>query len=462
MNKQFSIFEGNSKMKGRKRDFSVELKSRIDSQDSKIFNPTSRKRVLIKVGGRIFETWDENLRNHPSTLLGSDEKELYFNPQTKMYTFDRDPQMFRHILNYYRIGRLHYSIDYCADEFRDELSFFRISINAVDNCCWDDYRQPKSININKVFNMEDSGDEVDPAKETILVKIWNIFDNPEKSVFGGVWYYISGLMIALSIACTVVETVPPPCEDKLICSIEHAKLCNKPFNESSFGTTIDSAINSKACYELRDYLTSKENVFFILESICVGVFTFEYLARFISAPDRWEFVKCFMSMVDLISILPYYLGIILDIFQLSIDSLGALVLLRVLRVFRVLKFTRHSSRLRSLLFAIRRSASELGFIVFSLSLGVILISSLLYYVEKDGPAADFFNSIPAAMWYSVITMTTTGYGDCVPSTSFGKIVGSVGCIVGVLMIALPVPIIQKKANLQMGLLDEVDEAFSKE
>lgn len=84
-------------------------RSRADSTEkTKLTNiakyalSTGRKRVLIKVGGRVFETWDENLKNHPSTLLGSDEKELYFNPTTKMYTFDRDPHMFRHILNYYR------------------------------------------------------------------------------------------------------------------------------------------------------------------------------------------------------------------------------------------------------------------------------------------------------------------------------------------------------------------------
>lgn len=316
--------------------------------------------------------------------------------------------VFPPFLFHFRIGRLHYSIEYCADEFRDELSFFGISINEVDNCCWDDYRQPKSININKVFNLDEPDKLKEEKKETFLEKVWKVFDNPEKSLLGALWYYMSGLMIALSIACTVVETIPPPCEDKLICSLQHAALCNKQLNESAYPWKIASAKNSDACVELREYLESKENVFFILESVCVGVFTFEYLARLISAPNRWAFVKGFMSIVDVVSILPYYLGIILQIFDLAVDSLSALVLLRVLRVFRVLKFTRHSSRLRSLLFAIQRSASELGFIVFSLSLGVVLISSALYYAEKNGPGADIFNSIPASMWYSVITMTTTG------------------------------------------------------
>lgn len=61
-----------------------------------------RKRVSLNVGGRIFETWEDNLDNHPDTLLGSPEKELFYDRGTKTYVFDRDPEMFRHILNYYR------------------------------------------------------------------------------------------------------------------------------------------------------------------------------------------------------------------------------------------------------------------------------------------------------------------------------------------------------------------------
>lgn len=423
--------------------------------------PRPRKRILLKVGGRLFETWEDNLDNHPDTLLGSPEKELFYDPRTRTYVFDRDPEMFRNILNYYRLGRLHYSSEYCADEFRDELSFFRISINAVANCCWDDYRQPKKIRIDKVFKLEDPHEKIEVVKGLRLRKqIWNIFENPHESHLGAAWYYFSGLMIALSIVCTVAETMPPPCDDKYLC-VNHT--CGRDdWNASSIRYG-----NDHSCKNVNDYMDGREFLYFVLESVCVGVFTFEYLVRLITAPKRWLYVKEFMSVIDLLSILPYYVGLILNYaLKTSVDSLSALVLLRVLRVFRVLKFTRHSSRLRSLLFAIRRSASELGFIVFSFSLGVVLFSSVLYYAEKPGypepNSTNPFNSIPASMWYSVVTMTTTGYGDLVPHTVIGKLVGSVGCIVGVLMIALPVPIIQKKANLQLGLLDEVDEAMEAE
>ena len=304
-----------------------------------------------------------------------------------------------------RLGRLHYSSEYCADEFRDELSFFRISINAVANCCWDDYRQPRKIRIDKVFKLEDPHEKLEVERGLRLRKqIWNIFENPHESRLGAAWYYFSGLMIALSIVCTVAETMPPPCEDKYLCA---NYTCGRDDSNSS---SIRHG-NGHSCKNLHDYLDEKEFLYFVLESICVAVFTFEYIIRFITAPKRWLYVKEFMSVIDLLSILPYYVGLILNYaLKTSVDSLSALVLLRVLRVFRVLKFTRHSSRLRSLLFAIRRSASELGFIVFSFSLGVVLFSSVLYYAEQSNSSnTNPFDSIPASMWYSVVTMTTTGY-----------------------------------------------------
>lgn len=307
-----------------------------------------------------------------------------------------------------RLGRLHYSSEYCADEFRDELSFFRISINAVANCCWDDYRQPRKIRIDKVFKLEDPHEKLEVMKGWRLKKkIWNIFENPHESCLGAAWYYFSGLMIALSIVCTVAETMPPPCEDKYLCE-------NHTCGRTDWNATSTRHGNGDSCKKVDDYMSEREFLFFVLESICVAVFTFEYIIRFITAPKRWLYVKEFMSVIDLLSILPYYAGLILDYaLETSIDSLSALVLLRVLRVFRVLKFTRHSSRLRSLLFAIRRSASELGFIVFSFSLGVVLFSSVLYYAEQPSylkpNSTNPFDSIPASMWYSVVTMTTTGW-----------------------------------------------------
>ena len=76
---------------------------------------------MINVSGQRFETWQNTLEKYPDTLLGSNEKDFFYDEVLKEYFFDRDPEVFRHILNYYRTGKLHYPKQECLTQF-DEVS----------------------------------------------------------------------------------------------------------------------------------------------------------------------------------------------------------------------------------------------------------------------------------------------------------------------------------------------------
>lgn len=91
-------------------------------------------------------------------------------------------------------------------------------------------------------------------------------------------------------------------------------------------------------------------------------------------------------------------------------------------------------------YTLKSCASELGFLVFSLAMAIIIFATVMFYAEKNVDGTNF-TSIPAAFWYTIVTMTTLGYGDMVPETIAGKIVGGVCSLSGVLVIALPVPVI---------------------
>ncbi|XP_049316314.1 potassium voltage-gated channel protein Shal isoform X2 [Bactrocera dorsalis] len=368
---------------------------------------TDDEKLLINVSGRRFETWRNTLEKYPDTLLGSNEREFFYDEDCKEYFFDRDPDIFRHILNYYRTGKLHYPKHECLTSYDEELAFFGIMPDVIGDCCYEDYRDRKRENAERLMDdkLSENGDQNLQQLTNIRQKMWRAFENPHTSTAALVFYYVTGFFIAVSVMANVVETVP--------CGHRPGRAGTLPCGER---------------YKI---------VFFCLDTACVMIFTAEYLLRLFAAPDRCKFVRSVMSIIDVVAILPYYIGLgITD----NDDVSGAFVTLRVFRVFRIFKFSRHSQGLRILGYTLKSCASELGFLVFSLAMAIIIFATVMFYAEKNVNGTNF-TSIPAAFWYTIVTMTTLGYGDMVPETIAGKIVGGVCSLSGVLVIALPVPVI---------------------
>ena len=326
------------------------------------------ERVTINVSGRRFETWQNTLARFPETLLGSEEKEYFFDSETKEYFFDRDPDLFRHVLNYYRNRKLHYPRGECVSSFEDELVFFGISEDVVHDCCWEDFRERKKECQERIFEpdkLEDGSQNGDENTDsTIREKMWTAFQNPQSSRAASLAYYITGFFIAVSVVSTVVETLRKD------------------------GKTLGEV---------------HKNIFQALETACVVVFTVEYLARLFAAPNRLKFARDLMSVIDVVAILPFYVGLFMPNNSIS----GAFVTLRVFRIFRIFKFSRHSRGLRILGYTLKSCASELGFLLFSLSMAIIIFATVMYYVERHVPNTKF-KSIPASFWYTIVTMTTLG------------------------------------------------------
>ena len=171
--------------------------------------------------------------------------------------------------------------------------------------------------------------------------------------------------------------------------------------------------------------------------------------------------KDIMNAIDFFAIVPYFVTLATMLaekpdeeprFHSSSDSkssqsssLAILRVIRLVRVFRIFKLSRHSKGLQILGMTLKASMKELALLIFFLLIGVVLFSSAVYYAEADSDRSNF-KSIPDAFWWAVVTMTTVGYGDMRPVGVWGKFVGSLCAIAGVLTIALPVPVIVSNFN----------------
>ncbi|XP_043964334.1 potassium voltage-gated channel subfamily D member 2-like isoform X1 [Gambusia affinis] len=362
--------------------------------------------IVLNVSGKKFQTWRDTLERYPDTLLGSSERDFFFHEESNEFFFDRDPDIFRHILNFYLTGKLHYPRQECIAAYDEELAFFGIVPEIIGDCCYEDYKDRRRENQERIQDDEESEQSNDlmPADASLRETMWRAFENPHTSTMALVFYYVTGFFIAVSVMANVVETVP----------------CGAAPNR----------VKVLSCGER--YALA----FFCLDTACVMIFTVEYLLRLLAAPSRYRFVKSVMSVIDVVAIMPYYIGLVMTDNE---DVSGAFVTLRVFRVFRIFKFSRHSAGLRILGYTLKSCASELGFLLFSLTMAIIIFATVMFYAEKGSGSK--FTSIPAAFWYTIVTMTTLGYGDMVPKTIVGKLFGSICSLSGVLVIALPVPVI---------------------
>jgi len=176
------------------------------------------------------------------------------------------------------------------------------------------------------------------------------------------------------------------------------------------------------------------DVFYFIEWIFTALFSIEYLLRVWSSPKPWRYIFSFWGLVDILSILPTYIDLIVP----GYHYLLTVRIFRLLRVFRILKLVRFNREARILLEAMRGSSHKIGVFLLTVLSTVTLLGTLMYVVEgsKSG-----FTSIPQSIYWAIVTVTTVGFGDIVPQTTLGKLLSSVAMIIGYSIIAVPTGII---------------------
>ncbi|MEW9797712.1 ion transporter [Alteromonas sp. CYL-A6] len=193
----------------------------------------------------------------------------------------------------------------------------------------------------------------------------------------------------------------------------------------------------------------------LFDAFSVAVFSIEYLLRVWVAPlsphphnpgePRWnrriDYILSPMAIVDLLAILPFYLSAFFFI---------DLRVLRLFRVIRMVKLGRYSRSMQALMAVIRSEARTLMAALSVLLIMMVVAATVIYYLEHEAQP-EAFASIPASLWWALVTLTTVGYGDVVPVTALGKVFGGVITLLGVGLYALPAGILSSSFTAQMQL-----------
>ncbi|XP_066482099.1 potassium voltage-gated channel subfamily V member 1 isoform X1 [Tiliqua scincoides] len=412
----------------------------LGSLESSVFSSEEEPRLLlqqvapaldcitINVGGARFVLSQQKLCCYPDTRLGKlavvvsaardvasslldlcDDANLVENE----YFFDRSSQAFRYIHNYYQTGRLHVMDQLCALSFLQEIQYWGLDELSIDSCCRDRYFRRKEL--SEVLDIKKDAIELDAQNEeedfsgslfpAIRQKLWEVLEKPGSSIAARIFGTLSMTFVIISIA------------NMALISVELSWL--------------------------------HPRVLDIVEYVCITWFTGEFALRFLCARNRCHFMRNVTNIIDLLAILPFYITLLVenlrgDHSSQELENMGRIVqVLRLLRALRMLKLGRHSTGLRSLAMTIAQCYEEVGMLLLFLSVGISIFSTMEYFAEQ-GVYGTTFTSVPSAWWWATTSMTTVGYGDIRPDTTFGKVVAFMCILSGILVLALPIAIINDR------------------
>jgi hypothetical protein len=208
------------------------------------------------------------------------------------------------------------------------------------------------------------------------------------------------------------------------------------------------------------YQTEEIPIFWVaVEAVCVAIFTLDIILRFFTIPKWLDFIKDPMNYIDILSVIPFYI-------QLGVDFevFGWFRMLRILRLMRIIRVLRTASILGfgAMMDALSKSVSELILFVLISGTCLLILATAFYFVERgswdanarvwkrkcfrfenctNGEESSPVQSIPDSFWYTIVTLSTVGYGDVYPKTGLGQFIGTITMIVGIFIIGFPTMIL---------------------
>ena len=399
--------------------------------------------VVINVGGIDYRSKIANFQKYPASRLGkifratSTEEILlhcdgYVPGNPPVIYFDRNDQNFSAIIDCYRMEELHICGLNCALVMQEDLAFWGIDELFLEPCCSIKYF-PHIVGCQNELDEENAKKEEDDERQKdenfghslkgrIRTKLWNFLEYPETSKAAQAWAFLSLFMVCISTVTFVVGTNFEGEKDKLILHMTNQN-STEIFLETNDDMDIQDAIE-------------------LIDNIAVLFFTFEYVLRLLVSPKKGKFICDKMNLIDIMAIAPFFLSAVLTGLEdmQVIGKAGKIIrLVRIMRIMRVFKMVRHFAGLQSLVYTLQQAYKELGLLFLLVAVAIILYTSLIFAIEREGPESELW-SFYDSFWWGLMTLTTVGY-NITPVTFFGKFICGMCAVTGIFILTLPIPIV---------------------
>ncbi|XP_016411774.1 potassium voltage-gated channel subfamily V member 2-like [Sinocyclocheilus rhinocerous] len=400
-------------------EYDDEEEDRLMSTPSKLSSLTKNYMLNINVGGKVYQISYRVAAKYPKTRIGrlatyTDHNRKLdlcddYTVQNNEFFFDRDPDIFHNIFNFYRTGVLWIKDELCPRNFLEEINYWGVRIKNTHRCCRISFEERQDELNEQLKVQRELEAEVETEEHEDLFQdmafgharflIWNMMEKPFSSVTAKLMAVASNFFVLVSLVAMTLNTV-----------------------EGMQYTTTTGQLSGKTYCEY-------------VETFCIAFFTMEYLLRLVSTPDLKHFGRSMLNAVDLIAILPLYLQMALECFEnedygkhgSDIETVGrvgklgqVLRIMRLMRIFHILKLARHSTGLRAFGFTLRNPA-----------------------IEHDVHQTNF-TSIPHAWWWAAVSISTVGYGDMFPETPLGRIFAFACISFGIILNGMPISILFNK------------------
>ncbi|KAL8577353.1 hypothetical protein ACOMHN_044858 [Nucella lapillus] len=417
--------------------------------------PDAALPVNLDVGGRHYRTTTSTLSTLPATRLGKIAQEAEKNRAKSVdLFFDRNPQIVNSLLDLYRTGKLHLPEHMCVAAASEELRFWEIPRELLQDCCW---KRLESQESDEVVVAEIDRFLEDPYARftrnpppTWRMAVWMVLEGSGNSVASKVWSFIFFLFILLSVMTSAFETIMT--FRTLVDTFKGSYPQAVNWSLGDVRSHLDLApLDAIAISLPRSWLLGLRYSTFIF-------FVADFLLRLLVCPARRRFFCQARNWLEIFIALQSCVFFVMEssviprkvktqsVTQLERQMHAIIMAFASVRAFRIFYMAKNFDYMKIIVLCAKSSVKELLMLILCV-LSFTTIFGTIAYTAEVLDDLNTFPSILSGMWWALITMTTVGYGDVYPVSVGGKVVGSICALSGLIVVAMPIAVIASKFSV---------------